>query len=169
MNYAEIKTALRSFQAQGQDIPALNSKKEVLEAALAKLQAATAAPEIVEETAPETIVATTAQAIAPTTPIPAPDTTPIAPTRRSLIFPVKGDIKFVWTTLIWAIALIRSLIRFSTPYAIRGAELALRIAVYTAVLFQVWIFPKLILAAYTIGLWGVQVALSIRNRRGAIA
>lgn len=164
MTYTELKTELRAFQAQGYSIPALNSKKAVLEAALAEILASLEVPEVAEvvET-PEVVVAPETATVA----APAPDTTPNAPTPR----PVTGwqlakleltdDLRFVGTVLVWAIALIRSLCRFTAPHLKRGAGIALRVAVYAAVLAQVWLLPKLVIIAYQIGIWGVTIALRI--------
>ena len=157
MTYAEIKTALKSFQAQGYSIPALNSKKEVLENALAQILASIE-PEIVEVLI-EPEPAVTIEIITTTTPETAVIINPEHPALTELREIAKG----LEITLIWAIALIRSLIRFSTPYVKKALQVALRATIYTAVILQ----PKVELIAYTVGIWGMTIALKIvRNSRG---
>ena len=156
MNYQQIKTELKALKAQGYSIPALNSKKEVLETALAQILLSIT-PEIIQ---PEVIESTPAATI--TTTEPAPITTPDHPA----VTEFKSIAKGIETALIWAIALVRSLIRFSTPRVKKALGIALRVTIYTAVILQ----PKAQLIAYTVGIWGMTIALRlIRNRGWAIA
>jgi len=176
MTYQEIKTALRTLQAQDHKIPALNSKKEVLEAALAEILASIT-PEIVEAVTPEAIEPTAPEIIEPTTPstVTNYDTTPSVeittttePKRISIkpehpaLTEIREIAKGVEIVLIWAIAVIRAIIRFSTPHLKRAAEAGLKIIVYAAVLFQVWLIPKVELLSYRFGLWLLTVPLKIQ-------
>jgi len=195
MTYQELKTELRTLQAAGHPIPALNSKKEILETALAQILASIT-PEIVEAVTPEAIATTAPEIIEPTTPstVTNYDTTPSVESatlisndttnrseitttepKRITITPehpalteVKEIAKGLEIALIWAIAAIRSIIRFATPHLKRAAEAGLKIIVYAAVLFQVWIMPKIELLAYRIGLWGLTTFIKI-NKRVSIA
>jgi len=161
MTYAEIKTALKSFQAQGYSIPALNSKKEVLENALAQILASIE-PEIVEVLI-EPEPAVTIEIITTTTPETAVIINPEHPALTELREIAKG----LEITLIWAIALIRSLIRFSTPRVKKALGIALRFTIYTIALLGYWLLPKMQLVAYKLGIWGLTIALKIiRNNRG---
>jgi len=162
MTYTEIKTALKALQSAGHAIPALNSKKEVLQKALTEILASIA-PEIlevsIEPTAPEIIEAEVIEPAPITTPEPAVITTPDHPAVTELREIAKG----IETALIWAIAVIRSMIRFSAPYVKKALQVALRVTIYTAVILQ----PKVELIAYTVGIWGMTIALKIvRNSRG---
>jgi len=148
MTYTELKTALRTLQSAGHAIPALNSKKAILENALAQILAS------IEPTAPEIVEAEVTE--------PAPITTPDHPA----VTEFKSIAKGIETALIWAIALVRSLIRFSAPYVKKALQVALRATIYTAVILQ----PKVELIAYTVGIWGMTIALRlIRNRGWSIA
>jgi len=180
MNYRGIKTALKKLQDQGHTIPALNSKKEVLRAALAEIwirNASEIAKASIEPTAPEVIEADPDVIVEPTAPstatnydttpsveIPSPEVTPafIAPEHPALT-EVREIAKGLEIAIIWTIAVIRSLIRFSTPHIKTALLAALRFTIYTAVLLQ----PKVELIAYTLGIWGMSIALKIiRNNRG---
>jgi len=160
MNYQQIKTELKALKAQGYSIPALNSKKEVLETALAQILLSIT-PEIVE---PEVIESTPAVIEVSIAPITTPEVTPqrINP-EHPAVTELREIAKGIETALIWAIALVRSLIRFSAPYVKKALQVALRATIYTAVLLQ----PKVELIAYTVGIWGMTIALKIvRNSRG---
>jgi len=254
MTYQEIKTALRTLQSAGHAIPALNSKKAILENALAQILLSIT-PEIVEPkvsiepTAPEIVEVEVIEDAAPrtgtlqaiqqldameaiasnpelvisvcqsvkydnsididkatgiifdelcldngmewgviakcqevikavylsSTPSPEPtapstvtnyDTTPsveITTPDHPAVTEFKSIAKGLEVALIWAIALIRSMIRFSTPYVKKALQVALRATIYTAVILQ----PKVELIAYTVGIWGMTIALKIvRNSRG---
>jgi len=167
MTYAEIKTALKSFQAQGYSIPALNSKKEVLENALAQILASIepTAPEIVEV---EVIEPEPAAIIAPIT---TPEVTPaIINPEPPALTEFREIAKGLEIALIWAIALIRAMIRFSTPYVKKALQVALRVAVYGVVISREWLLPKAELIAYKLGIWGMTIALRlIHSRRLVIA
>jgi len=165
MTYAEIKTALKSFQSAGHKIPALNSKKEILENALAQILASIE-PEIIEivEVSIEAEPAVTIEIIAPIT----PEVTPayITP-ERPAVTELREIAKGLEITFIWAIALIRSLIRFSTPRVKKALGIALRATIYTIALLGYWLLPKAQLIAYKLGIWGLTIALKIiRNDRG---
>jgi len=175
MNYAEIKTALRTLQSAGHAIPALNLKKEVLQKALTEIldsiepeilevSIEPTAPEIVEVEVIESTPAVIEVSIATIT---TPEVTPqrINPEHPALT-EFKSIAKGIETALIWTIALVRSLIRFSAPYVKKALQVALRATIYTAVILQ----PKVELIAYTVGIWGMTIALRlIRNRGWAIA
>jgi len=179
MTYTELKAELRTLQAAGHPIPALNSKKEVLESALAEILASIT-PEIVEAVTPEAIEPTAPEIIEPQPAVIEPEaiatitTTEVTPKRISItpehpaLTELKEIAKGVEIALIWAIAVIRSMIRFATPHLKRAAEAVLKIIVYAAVLFQVWIMPKIELLAYRIGLWGLTTFIRI-NKRVSIA
>jgi len=154
MTYTEIKTALRTLQSAGHAIPALNSKKAILETALAQILASIepTAPEIIEAEVIESTPAVIEVSIAPIT-------TPDHPA----VTEFKSIAKGIETALIWSIAVIRSMIRFSAPHVKKALQVALRATIYTAVILQ----PKVELIAYTVGIWGMTIALKIvRNSRG---
>jgi len=172
MTYTELKTALKTLQAKGHTIPALNSKKEVLRIALeeiwirnaseiAKASIEPTAPEIIEAEVIESTPAVIEVLIAPIT---TPEVTPVYITpEHPAVTEVREIAKGLEIALIWAIALIRSMIRFSTPYVKKALQVALRVTIYTAVILQ----PKVELIAYTVGIWGMTIALKIvRNNRG---
>jgi len=179
MNYQQLKTALKTLQDQGHEIPALNSKKEVLETALAQILA-TIAPEIVEvsiePTAPEIVEADPDVIIEPTpavievsiAPITTPEVTPaFTNPEHPALTEVREIAKGLEIAIIWAIALVRSLIRFSTPHIKTALLAALRFTIYTIALIGYWLLPKMQLVAYTVGIWGITIALKIvRNNRG---
>jgi len=177
MTYTELKTELRTLQAAGHPIPALNSKKEILETALAQILASIT-PEIVEAVTPEAIEPTAPEIIDPQPAVIEPEAIATITTtepKRITITPehpalteLKEIAKGIEIALIWAIAVIRSMIRFATPHLKRAAEAMLKIIVYAAVLFQVWIMPKIELLAYRIGLWGLTTFIKI-NKRVSIA
>jgi len=161
MTYTEIKTALKSFQAQGHKIPALNSKKEILENALAQILAS------IEPTAPEIVeVAIEPEPAAIIAPITTPEVTPayITPERPAVTEP-REIAKGLEVALIWAIAVIRSMIRFSTPHVKKALQVALRVAVYGVVISREWLLPKAQLIAYKLGIWGLTIALRLINSR----
>jgi len=183
MTYTEIKTALRTLQSAGHKIPALNSKKTVLETALAQILASiepTAPeiiqPEVIEPTAPSTVTDyDTTPSVEITTTEPAPITTPevtpvyITP-ENPAVTELREIAKGLEVALIWAIALVRSLIRFSAPHVKKALQVALRVAVYGVVISREWLLPKVELIAYTVGIWGMTIALRlIRSRGWAIA
>jgi len=166
MNYQELKTALKTLQDQGHEIPALNSKKEVLETALAQILAAIA-PEIVEVSI-EPTPAVIEVLIAPiTTPEVTPDfTNPEHPALTEVREIAKG----LEIVLIWAIAVIRSMIRVSTPHIKTALRVALRFTIYTIALLGYWLLPKIQLVAYSLGIWGLTIALRlIHSRQWSIA
>jgi len=252
MNYQELKTALKTLQDQGHEIPALNSKKEILETALAQILATTA-PEIVEvsiePTAPRTgtlqaiqqldameaiasnhelvisvcqsvkydgsididkatgiifdelcldngmewaVIAKCQEAIKavylsstpspePTAPstvtnydttpsveIPSPEVTPaFTNPEHPALTEVREIAKGLEIVIIWAIAVLRSLIRFATPHIKTALLAALRFTIYTIALLGYWLLPKAQLVIYTLGFWGMTIALKIiRNDRG---
>jgi len=258
MNYQELKTALKTLQDQGHEIPALNSKKEVLETALAQILASIkpTAPEIlevsIEPTAPSTgtlqaiqqldameaiasnheLVLSVCQSVKydgsididkatgiifdelcldngmewaviakcqrmiksvylSSTPSPEPtapstvtnyDTTPSVEITTPEVTPaftnpehpalteVREIAKGLEIVLIWAIAVIRSMIRFSTPYVKTALRVALRFTIFTIALLGYWLLPKAQLVAYTLGIWGMTIALRlIYSRRWSIA
>jgi len=184
MNYQELKTALKALQAQGYSIPSLNSKKEVLRVALeeiwirnaseiAKVSIEPTAPEVIES-APDVIVEPTAPSTVtnydttPSVEIPSPEVTPafIAPEHPALT-EVREIAKGLEIAIIWAIAVIRSIIRFSTPRVKKALLAALRFTIYTIALLGYWLLPKMQLVAYSFGIWGMTIALKIvRNNRG---
>ena len=194
MTYQEIKTALKAFQAQGHAIPALNSKREVLEIALAELQLLTSAPEIaIEPTAPEIVEI----AIAPTTIEDIQEITPAAeetareaattsvatPHRIRPEHPALTELRELARvselTLIWSIATVRTILRIATPHIIpiatnfnlclrRGLDDLLKTVIVAGVLWQVWIFPKIQLVGYRLALWAVLVVIKF-HRKVAIA
>jgi len=167
MTYQEIKTALKSFQAQGYEIPALNSKKEILENALAQILASIT-PEIIEivEVAIEPEPAVTIEIIAPIT----PETAVIINPEPAAVAQIKSIAKGLEIALIWAIALVRSLIRFATPRIKTALGISLRFTIFTAALLGYWLVPKIQLVAYSLGIWGLTIALRlIHSRRLAIA
>ena len=167
MNYQELKTALRTLQSAGYAIPALNSKKEVLQKALTEILASIepTAPEIVEVEVIESTPAVIEVSIAPIT---TPEVTPVYITpEHPALTEVREIAKGIETALIWAIAVIRSMIRFSAPYVKKALQVALRVAVYGVVISREWLLPKAQLIAYKLGIWGLTIALKIvRNSRG---
>jgi len=185
MNYRGIKTALKKLQDQGHTIPALNSKKEVLQDALTKIlkgkaRMAVLAKEMLDEeiepTAPEIIEADPDVIVEPTpavievsiAPITTPEVTPsITTPEHPALTEVREIAKGLEIAIIWTIAVIRSMIRFSTPYVKTALLAALRFAIYTIALLGYWLLPKMQLVAYTFGIWGMLIALKIiRNDRG---
>ena len=180
MNYTEIKTALKSFQAQGYPVPALNSKREILEIALKELQALAIVVVVEDTIAP---IEETPESV-PAAIEPSPDPTVITPQRIRPEHPALSELKelarLTEITLIWGITLVRSLIRFSTPNLIRAVKIstpylrrfahdALRITIYAGVIFEVWLVPKIQLAGYRLALWAVLIAVMVKKRRWAIA
>ena len=180
MTYQELKTALKSFQAQGHAIPALNSKKEVLQNALtAILESIT--PEIIEivEVAIEVGAGAIIEII--TTPEP-PETLPAIKSKESAPSPsalpvyvttehpalteIREIAKGLEIALIWAIALVRIMIRVSTPHIKKALLAALRFTIYAIALLRYWLLPKAQLIAYTVGIWGLAIALKIIRSRG---
>jgi hypothetical protein len=163
MTYTEIKTALRSFQEQGHAIPALNSKREVLETALEQLQAMSTA---IEEPA---AVGGVAIANPQSTVVePAPITTTPTPKRIRPEHPAITELRELASlteiALVWGIALVRSLIRFSTPRLVRAGGIAFRVVVVGWVLFRGLVVPKLTLAAYLVGIWGLTIGFKLIRR-----
>ena len=161
MTYAEIKTELRTLQAQGYSIPALNSKKEILETALAEILASIT-PEIVEAVTPAVIEP---EAIALITPEVTPKRITITPEHPTLT-ELKEIAKGIEVALIWAIAIIRSIIRFATPRIKTALGVGLRVAVYGVVISKYYLLPKVELVAYSLGIWGLTIALKIVKSRG---
>ena len=197
MTYQEIKNQLKALKEQNHIIPALNSKKEVLQAALDQILAT-----IVETTA--TIVETTAQAIAPTTDqaivattativATAPvdhivaantmvlelDFTPARSLWNIFQFKITPDIKLVFEVVLYSIALCKFLAIKSTPHLIRAGKIfnlclhramedALKTVVVAGVLWQIWLAPKIQLAGYQLALWAVLIAIRIKKRGMAI-
>ena len=173
MTYQEIKTALKSFQAQVHIIPPLNSKREILETALAELQALTAVVEDIEVTiAPLTPIEETTVESVQTAIALSPEFVP-APKRIRPEHPTLTELReyarLTELALVWAIALVRSLIRFSTPYLVWAGKIALRVAVVTAVIAHQWLLPKVILIAYQLGIWVLTIVLRLTRRWEAIA
>jgi len=184
MNYQELKTALKKLQDQGHTIPSLNSKKEVLRVALAEIwikNASEIAKASIEPTAPKVIEADPDVIVEPTatstvtnydtTPsveIPSPEVTPaFTNPEHPALTEVREIAKGLEIVIIWAIALVRSLIRFATPYIKTALLAALRFTIYTIALLGYWLLPKMQLVAYTLGIWGMSIALKIiRNDRG---
>jgi len=181
MNYQELKTALKTLQDQGHTIPSLNSKKEVLQNALTQILA-TIEPEIIEivEVSIEPTPAVTIEIITTTEPL---ETLPAIESKESTTSPsalpiyinpehpavteFKSIAKRVEIALIWGIALVRSLIRFATPRIKTAIGIALRFTIFTAALLGYWLLPKMQLVAYSLGIWGMSIALKIiRNNRG---
>jgi len=182
MNYQELKTALKTLQDKGHTIPALNSKKEVLRVALEEIwirNASEIAKASIKPTAPEVIEADPVVIVEPTpavievliAPITTPEVTPafIAPAHPALT-EVREIAKGLEIAMIWAIALVRSLIRFATPHVKTALLAALRFTVYTIALLGYWLLPKIQLVAYSLGIWGMSIALRlIYSRRWSIA
>jgi len=167
MTYAEIKTALKSFQAQGYSIPALNSKKEILENALAQILASIE-PEIIEivEVSIEPEPAAAIEIITTTT----PETAVIINPEHPAVVEIREIAKGLEIALIWGIALVRSLIRFATPRVKTALGIALRFTIFTAALLGYWLLPKMQLIAYSLGIWGMTIALRlIHSRQWSIA
>jgi len=166
MTYTELKTELKALQSAGHAIPALNSKKAILENALAQILAS------IEPTAPSTVTDyDTTPSVEITPPEPAPITTPevtpvyITP-ENPAVTELREIAKGIETALIWAITVIRSMIRFSAPYVKKALQVALRVTIYTSVL----LLPKIQLVAYSLGIWGLTIALRlIHSRRLVIA
>jgi len=167
MTYQEIKTELRTLQAAGHSIPALNSKKEILENALAQILATIepTAPEIVEV---EVIEPEPAAIIAPIT---TPEVTPVyITTEHPAVVEIREIAKGLEIALIWAIALVRSLIRFATPHIKTALGISLRFTIFTAALLGYWLLPKMQLVAYSFGIGGMSIALRlIHSRQWSIA
>jgi len=171
MTYTELKAELRTLQAAGHPIPALNSKKEILETALAQILASIT-PEIVEAVTPEAIATTAPEIIEPQPAVIETEAiatiTTTEPKRISInpehpaLTEIREIAKGVEIVIIWAIAVIRSIIRFATPHAIRAAEAMLKVIVYAVVLLQVWLIPKVELLSYRFGLWLLTVPLKIQ-------
>jgi len=164
MTYTEIKTALKSFQSQGHKIPALNSKKEILENALTEILASIT-PEIIEivEVAIEPEPAVTIEII---TTITTPEVTPaIITPEHPAVVEIREIAKGLEIALIWAIAVIRAMIRFSTPHVKTALRVALRNTIYTIALLGYWLVPKAQLVAYKLGIWGLTIALRLINSR----
>ena len=187
MTYQELKTELRTLQAQGHAIPALNSKKEVLQKALTEIHA------LIESTAPEIIQDVAVRAGADRTALteileilqaeviePEPavievlieSTAPeiiqaevIEPEHPALV-EVREIAKGLEIALIWAIALVRIMIRVSTPHIKKALLAALRFTIYAIALLRYWLLPKAQLIAYTVGIWGLAIALKIIRSRG---
>lgn len=181
MTYQELKTALKSFQSLGYEIPALNSKKEILESALAELQVINAVAEaaiaevlnaVVEDTivpieaTPEVIPAVEGES-APVaivlSPVPAPKR--IRP-EHPAISELRELARITEIVLFGGITILVGLIRFAIPHLIRGLGIALRITIATAVIVQVWIVPKIKLAGYLVGCWVLEIALRVIRWRG---
>jgi hypothetical protein len=174
MTYQEIKNQLRAFQAQDYAIPALNSKKEVLEAALNEILALEAAKVEAAEgsiSAPAIEEVIASEETTPTNHVPQElDFTPAQSIWHPFRLELTPDIRFVGEVMLYAIALIKFLAIKATPYVTKGLNIALAGAVKSAVIFQVWILPKLVLGAYLVGIWGLTIALKlIRRWRVAIA
>jgi len=157
MTYQEIQAQLKEFKAQGyENIPALNSKKEVLQAALDQILATIAPSEEIAEVVTETV-----EIIEPAKEL---DFTPAHSIWSLPNFTL--NIRAIEIAA-YAIALIKFLGVKLTPYLKKGLNTALRIAVTTAVIFQEWILPKIMIRLYLIGIWGVTIALKIvQGRRG---
>ena len=183
MNYAELKTALKSFQAQNYPIPALNSKKEVLEIALKELQAMTAAMEAVEAIAPEiTETVVTSELVEhPETLITTSVAIPrhITPEHPALT-ELRELARIAELTLVWTIATVRTILKIATPHLVpiienfnlclrRGLDDLLKTVIVAGVLWQLWLFPKVELMAYSLALWAVMTAIRIKSRGNAIA
>jgi len=168
MTYTEIKTALKSFQSQGHTIPALNSKKEVLQNALTQILA-TIEPEIIEilEVSIDPAPAVTIEIITTTT----QEVTPVyITTEHPAAVELREIAKGLEIVMIWGIALVRSLIRFATPRIKTALGIALRLTIFTAALLGYWLLPKIQLVAYSLGIWGLTIALRlIQSRRWSIA
>ena len=180
MTYQEIKNQLKSLKEQNHIIPALNSKKEVLQAALDQILATIA------ETAAQAIVATTAT-IAPVDHIVTDNTmvleldfTPARSLWNIFQFKITPDIKLVLEVVLYSIALCKFLAIRSTPHLIRAGKIfnlcwnramedALKTIVVAGVLWQIWLAPKIQLAGYQLALWAVLIAIRIKKRGMAIA
>ena len=178
MTYQEIKNQLKALKEQNHIIPALNSKKEVLQAALDQILAT-----IVETTA--TIAPTTDQAIVETTATIA-ETAPVdhCVTANTMVleldftparslwnisqFKITPDIKLVLEVVLYAIALCKFLAIKSTPYIKKALDIALRGVVYGVVIFDFWLVPKIQLVGYQLALWAVLIAIRIKERGMAI-
>ena len=162
MTYQEIKNQLKAFKEQNHVIPALNSKKEVLQAALDQILAT-----IVEATA----------TIAPTAPEPqiklSPlvkelDFTPARSLWNIFQFKITPDIKLVFDVVLYSIALCKFLAIKSTPYIKKALDIVLRGVVYGVVIFDFWLVPKIQLVGYQLALWAVLIAIRIKERGMAI-
>ena len=184
MTYQEIKNQLKALKEQNHIIPALNSKKEVLQAALDQILATIAA------TAAQAIVETTDQAITETAPadhivtvntmVLELDFTPARSLWDISQFKITPDMKFVFEVVLYSIALCKFLAIKSTPHLIRAGKIfnlcwnramedALKTVVVAGVLWQIWLTPKIQLVGYQLALWAVLIAIRIKKRGMAIA
>jgi hypothetical protein len=58
------------------------------------------------------------------------------------------------------------MIRVSTPHIKKALLAALRFTIYAIALLRYWLLPKAQLIAYTVGIWGLAIALKIIRSRG---
>lgn len=175
MNRTEIKDQLKALKSAGHPIPALNAKTEVLEAALNQILATIAAnaeKAIAPEPAPEVVptplateetIAATAATIATEVQL-SPlvkemDFTPARSVWEVFSLRMTPDTKFVLEVVVMAIALAKFIAIKSAPHLMRAGEIALRGAVIAAVIFQVWILPKIKLVAYYLACEVLEVIL----------
>ena len=191
MTYQEIKNQLKALKEQNHIIPALNSKKEVLQAALDQVLAtiAATAAQAIAPTTDQAIVATTAtivatapvdQIVAANTMVLELDFTPARSLWNIFQFKITPDIKFVFEVVLYSIALCKFLAIKSTPHLIRAGKIfnlcwnramedALKTVVVAGVLWQIWLAPKIQLVGYQLALWAVLIAIRIKKRGMAIA
>ena len=145
MTYQEIRTALKSFQALDYEIPALNSKKAVLEAALAELQ-------IIHEIAEASITEVLAT--------PAVTATPdhvVTVNKKVLDHTTTNQYPAFLTALATVLAFIQLIWTKTAPHLKRGIAYS-----------RIRVIPKLALASQFVGLVAVLIVLKA-VRRGAIA
>ena len=175
MTYQEIKNQLKALKEQNHIIPALNSKKEVLQAALDQILATIAetTDQAIVETAPADHIVTANTMVLEL------DFTPARSLWNISQFKITPDIKLVLEVVLYSIALCKFLAIKSTPHLIRAGENlnlclhraredALKTIVVAGVLWQIWLAPKIQLAGYQLALWAVLIAIRIKERGMAI-
>jgi hypothetical protein len=159
MNYRELRTALKDLKKQGYPVPNLSSTKSILETAyneIIKAQENTTA--LIEEEFEVVTVAIPKEL----------DFTP-ADSIWHLVN-IRFDLAIAVDALLYAIAAVKFLVLRSAPHVKKFLESAFIVTVVGTVIFKVYLLPKLTLASYTVGIWGVAIALRvIHGKAGAIA
>lgn len=146
MNYRELRTELKAFQALGYKVPNLSSPKSVLQLAYDQLKAQnTKAIEVIKE-------------------YDFGFTGDSGSVFRLVRF--NFDLKVLGDAALYTISFLKFLlIFFVVPFLKKALQLALIAAVYAAILIKEYLLPKLLIALYYLGVLGLTIALRVLSKK----